>query len=52
MENTTRNSETVIGPDVKIKGSIEGAEDLIVMGRVEGTISIGHKELVIIFPVA
>jgi cytoskeletal protein CcmA (bactofilin family) len=34
--------KTIIGPGATVRGSIEGDEDLIVQGRVEGSVSISR----------
>ena len=33
-------SEAMIGPTIVIKGSVSGDEDLLVQGKVEGTIDL------------
>ena len=35
----------MIGPSIKIKGEVTGDEDLVVQGRVEGTIDLGDREV-------
>jgi cytoskeletal protein CcmA (bactofilin family) len=40
-------SAAVIGPEIIIKGEITGDEDLVIQGRVEGTIDLGDRELTI-----
>ncbi len=35
----------MIGPKIKIKGTITGEEDLLIQGKVEGTINLGQHEL-------
>jgi cytoskeletal protein CcmA (bactofilin family) len=35
----------MIGPKIKIKGTITGEEDLLIQGKVEGTIDLGQHEL-------
>lgn len=45
---TMRNQDpTPIGPSIHIKGEIRGNEDLVVHGRVEGTIDIGEGLLMV-----
>ena len=37
----------MIGPDIHIKGTVTGGEDLIIQGKVEGTIDLrGHEVFV------
>jgi cytoskeletal protein CcmA (bactofilin family) len=40
----TRNT-AMIGPNITIKGTISGDEDLLIQGRVEGTIALGQHEV-------
>lgn len=35
----------MIGPSIKIKGEVTGEEDLLIQGKVEGTISLKDQEL-------
>ncbi|MBE9538334.1 MAG: polymer-forming cytoskeletal protein [Proteobacteria bacterium] len=35
----------MIGPKIKIKGTITGDEDLLIQGTVEGTIDLGEHEV-------
>jgi cytoskeletal protein CcmA (bactofilin family) len=42
-----RLPEVGIGPSVVIRGEISSAEDLIINGRVEGTIEIGDHHLTV-----
>jgi cytoskeletal protein CcmA (bactofilin family) len=42
-----RLAEAGIGPSVVIKGEITSAEDLIINGRVEGTIDVGDHHLTV-----
>ena len=37
----------MIGPKISIKGTISGEEDLLIQGKVEGTISLGEFEVAI-----
>jgi cytoskeletal protein CcmA (bactofilin family) len=37
----------MIGPGIHIKGTVTGDEDLIIQGRVEGTIDLGGHEVFI-----
>lgn len=37
----------MIGPSIKIKGEVSGDEDLLIQGKVEGTISLGNNEVVV-----
>lgn len=38
---------TIIGPSVRISGDISGEEDLLIQGKVEGTINLGDYRLAI-----
>ena len=35
----------MIGPSIKIKGEVSGDEDLVIQGRVEGTINLKSNEV-------
>ena len=35
----------MIGPSIKIKGEVTGEEDLLIQGRIEGTISLPNQEV-------
>lgn len=35
----------MIGPSIKIKGDVSGDEDLLIQGKVEGTINLGAHEV-------
>ena len=35
----------MIGPSIKIKGEVSGDEDLLIQGKVEGTIELGDHEV-------
>jgi len=35
----------MIGPSIKIKGTVTGDEDFVIQGKVEGTIELGAHEL-------
>jgi cytoskeletal protein CcmA (bactofilin family) len=35
----------MIGPNITIKGTVTGEEDLLIQGKVEGTISLGQHEV-------
>jgi cytoskeletal protein CcmA (bactofilin family) len=37
----------MIGPKISIKGTVSGEEDLLIQGKVEGTISLGAFEVAI-----
>jgi len=37
----------MIGPSIKIKGEVSGDEDLLIQGRVEGTIKLNNHEVVV-----
>ena len=37
----------MIGPSIKIKGEVSGDEDLLIQGRVEGTITLNNHEVVV-----
>ena len=42
----TATASTIIGPTIKVDGNLHGEEDLVVLGRVEGSISL-TKTLII-----
>jgi len=37
----------MIGPSIEIKGSVSGDEDLVIQGKVEGTIDLGDHEVTV-----
>ncbi|MCB1695675.1 MAG: polymer-forming cytoskeletal protein [Pseudomonadales bacterium] len=37
----------MIGPSIKIKGEVSGDEDLLIQGRVEGTITLKAHEVIV-----
>ena len=37
----------MIGPKISIKGTVSGEEDLLIQGKVEGTITLGEYEITI-----
>lgn len=37
----------MIGPSIKIKGEVSGDEDLLIQGRVEGTINLHEHEVMV-----
>ena len=37
----------MIGPSIRIKGEVSGDEDLLIQGRVEGTISLKAHEVIV-----
>ena len=37
----------MIGPSIEIKGTVTGDEDLLIQGKVEGTIDLGAHELTV-----
>jgi len=37
---TSREGPCIIGQQIEIRGNVTGAEDLVVQGRIEGTISL------------
>lgn len=40
---TTRTASCVIGPEIAVRGTLAGEEDLVVEGRLEGSVSLaGH----------
>ncbi|MCB1676617.1 MAG: polymer-forming cytoskeletal protein [Halioglobus sp.] len=41
----TSRSDAMIGPSIYIKGTVSGDEDLLVQGRVEGTIELSTHEV-------
>ena len=48
LEKPTRAREAaVIGPSIRIKGDLSGEEDLVIQGRVEGTIQLKQKSLTV-----
>ena len=49
-QSTTASAVTVrnvamIGPSIRIKGEVSGDEDLLIQGRVEGTVDLGEREV-------
>ncbi len=40
-------SAAMIGPSIEIKGTVTGDEDLLVQGKVEGTIDLGAHEVTV-----
>jgi cytoskeletal protein CcmA (bactofilin family) len=47
VQGSSARNGAVIGPGIVIKGEITGEEDLVIQGRVEGTIDLGERELTI-----
>jgi cytoskeletal protein CcmA (bactofilin family) len=47
VNEPTSRSSALIGPTISIKGDIAGEENLIIEGRVEGTVSLKAKDLTI-----
>ncbi|MFH1867154.1 MAG: polymer-forming cytoskeletal protein [Patescibacteria group bacterium] len=45
-DNDSAGSETIIGPSIKVKGGLVGGGNIIVGGKVEGSISTQHNVLV------
>jgi cytoskeletal protein CcmA (bactofilin family) len=43
----SREEKTIIGEHISIKGGIEGKEDLVINGSVEGTIKLGGCHLTV-----
>jgi len=41
----TARSVAMIGPSIKIKGEVTGDEDLVIQGKVEGTIDLNDHEV-------
>jgi len=37
----------MIGPSIEIKGSVSGDEDLVIQGKVEGTVDLGAHEVTV-----
>ncbi len=35
----------MIGPSIEIKGTVTGGEDLVIQGKIEGTIDLGEHEV-------
>jgi cytoskeletal protein CcmA (bactofilin family) len=46
-EPVTARSDAMIGPSIVIKGTVSGDEDLLVHGRVEGSIDLGGQEVAV-----
>ena len=44
-EPVKARNTAMIGPNIKIKGTITGDEDLLIQGKVEGTIELGEHEV-------
>jgi cytoskeletal protein CcmA (bactofilin family) len=44
-ETATARSNAMIGPSIVIKGTVSGDEDLLVQGRVEGSIELNSNEV-------
>lgn len=44
---TRRPERAVIGPTIRIKGQISGGEDLLIQGRIEGTIEVKGKSVAV-----
>jgi cytoskeletal protein CcmA (bactofilin family) len=44
-EPVTSRSDAMIGPSIVIKGTVSGDEDLLVQGRVEGSIELKDNEV-------
>ncbi len=42
-----RDGSAVIGPSITIKGDVSGDEDLVIQGRVEGTVSLPQHNVTI-----
>lgn len=41
--SSSTSSHCVIGPEISVRGSLVGEEDLLIEGRIEGTVSLtGH----------
>jgi cytoskeletal protein CcmA (bactofilin family) len=40
-------SAAMIGPGIRIKGDVTGEEDLVIKGKVEGTIDLGGNEVTV-----
>ena len=46
--NTTKpRSTAMIGPSIEIKGTVTGDEDLVIQGKVEGTVDLGAHEVTV-----
>lgn len=41
----TARSAAMIGPSIVIKGSVSGEEDLVIQGKVEGSVELGSHEV-------
>ncbi len=46
-DNPSGKERALIGPSIEIKGSLSGGEDLLVEGRVEGTIELDQHSVTI-----
>lgn len=44
---TPRGEAAVIGPSIQISGDLSGEEDLVIQGRVQGTIQLKEKSLTV-----
>jgi cytoskeletal protein CcmA (bactofilin family) len=42
---TTSRSKAMIGPSIVIKGTVSGDEDLVIQGKVEGSVELGAHEV-------
>jgi cytoskeletal protein CcmA (bactofilin family) len=42
---TTPRSTAMIGPSITIKGEVTGEEDLLIQGKVEGTINLKNQQV-------
>ena len=43
---STRNA-AMIGPSIEIKGTVSGEEDLVIQGKVEGSIELGSHQVTV-----
>lgn len=47
LSNTSNTPSAVIGPKISFKGELTGEEDLLIQGRVEGTIDLKNNHLTV-----
>jgi cytoskeletal protein CcmA (bactofilin family) len=45
--SSTRSGPAIIGPSITIKGEVTGDEDLVVQGRIEGTVKLAKHDLTV-----
>lgn len=47
IPNGVTREQAVIGPSISIKGDLKGEEDLLIQGRVDGTIQLSQFDLTV-----